>query len=305
MDDDSMLSEEDYATCIASQNNINEDVVHSSPSSNVPSFDFVLLPFQTLHVSNEENPGLTPTINTITSTEPSPSTVISYSTNVPANSTLWDGNFMATSLFGTNEFLNSDINNISCSLQHMACFLRQRNLEGRNGNNIKQLDLFGQSAWDFISAIFESGWDILTTANKSTIRGNITKEFGKAINPPSRENICHGTHISKVPPPIPPCSSKKVLEKSKALQRSISTKDNSYVSYTQAASYVTNTLKIKEAFPALPNKKVLEMHNAAFAQPVNKTKKVQYTTKGPSRKQVIIPVPVRVTRVEHSRRFLS
>ena len=66
-----------------------------------------------------------------------------------------------------------------------------------------------------------------------------------------------------------------------------------------------NALKIKEAFPTLPNKKVLEMHNAAFAQPVNKTKKVQYTTKGPSRKQVIIPVPVRVTRVEHSRRFLS
>jgi len=33
------------------------------------------------------------------------------------------------------------------------------------------------------------------------------------------------------------------------------------------------------------------MHNAAFAQSVNKTKKVQYTTKGPSRKQAIIPVP--------------
>ena len=33
------------------------------------------------------------------------------------------------------------------------------------------------------------------------------------------------------------------------------------------------------------------MHNTAFAQPINKTKKVQYTTKGPSRKQTIIPVP--------------
>jgi len=52
-----------------------------------------------------------------------------------------------------------------------------------------------------------------------------------------------------------------------------------------------NALKIKEAFPTLPNKKVLEMHNAAFVQPINKTKKVQYTMKGPSRKQAIIPVP--------------
>ena len=88
MDDDSMLSEEDYAACIASQNNIDEDVVHSSPPSNIPSFDFVLPPSQTPCVSNEENPGLTPTIDTITSTEPSPPIVISYSTNVPADPTL-------------------------------------------------------------------------------------------------------------------------------------------------------------------------------------------------------------------------
>jgi len=39
------------------------------------------------------------------------------------------------------------------------------------------------------------------------------------------------------------------------------------------------------------NKKVLEMHNVAFRQPANKAKKVQFTTKGPSRKQAIIPVP--------------
>jgi len=31
MDDDFMLSEEDYAACIASQNNMNENVVNSSP----------------------------------------------------------------------------------------------------------------------------------------------------------------------------------------------------------------------------------------------------------------------------------
>jgi len=291
MDNDSMLSEEDYAAHITFQNNINEDIVHSSPPSNVLLFDFVLPPSQTLCVSNEDNPGLTLTIDIITSMEPSPPMAIPYSANVPADPTLWDGNFMATSLFSTNEFLNSDINNISCSLQCMACFLRQRNLEGHNRNNIKQLDPFGQSGWNFILAIFKSGWDILTTANESTIRSNIAKEFGKAINPPSRENIRHGTHISKIPLFIPPRPSKKVLEKSKALQRSISTKGNSNMSYAQAASYVINTLKIKEAFPALPNKKVLEMHNAAFAQPVNKTKKVQYTTKEPSRKQTIILVP--------------
>ena len=60
--------------------------------------------------------------------------------------------------------------------------------------------------------------------------------------------------------------------------------------YAQIASNVTNALKIKEAFLALPNKKVLEMHNAAFGQHTNRAKKVQFTTKGPSIKQAIIPV---------------
>jgi len=62
------------------------------------------------------------------------------------------------------------------------------------------------------------------------------------------------------------------------------------MSYAQIASNVTNALKIKEVFPALPNKKVLEMHNAAFGQHINRAKKVQFTTKGLFRKQAIIPV---------------
>jgi len=66
--------------------------------------------------------------------------------------------------------------------------------------------------------------------------------------------------------------------------------------YAQVASYILNTLKIKEAFPDLPNKKVLEIYNVAFAQSVNKTRKIQYTTKGLFRKQAIIPVPLNLAK---------
>jgi len=66
--------------------------------------------------------------------------------------------------------------------------------------------------------------------------------------------------------------------------------------YTQAISSASNLLKIKDAFPALPNKKILEIHDAAFHQPNNKTKKIQYTTKGPSRKQAIVPVSSNLTK---------
>jgi len=51
----------------------------------------------------------------------------------------------------------------------MTCFLKQYNLEGCNGNNIPQLELFGESAWNFISAIFESGWDQLHLSENISI----------------------------------------------------------------------------------------------------------------------------------------
>ena len=39
----------------------------------------------------------------------------------------------------------------------MVYFLKQHSLEGQDSNNILQLELFSESAWDFISVIFESG----------------------------------------------------------------------------------------------------------------------------------------------------
>ena len=50
--------------------------------------------------------------------------IILYSTNVLADSSLWDGRFRATSLFSTNKFPQGNILNIACSLQHIAIFLK-------------------------------------------------------------------------------------------------------------------------------------------------------------------------------------
>jgi len=58
--------------------------------------------------------------------------------------------------------------------------------------------------------------------------------------------------------------------------------------FAQAANIVVNVFYIKEAFPVLPNKKILEIYQATFATP--KIKKVQITTKGPLRKQAIVPL---------------
>jgi len=68
----------------------------------------------------------------------------------------------------------------------MATFLRQRNLEEHNGNNnnIPQLELFGEAAWSFVSAVFESGWDKLNTADMISFRKKITSQFINNSPPP-------------------------------------------------------------------------------------------------------------------------
>jgi len=61
-------------------------------------------------------------------------------------------------------------------------------------------------------------------------------------------------------------------------------------SFAQATATAKNILKIREAFSALPNKKIIEIHNTAIDKPANRSKRIQITTKGPSRKQAIVPI---------------
>ena len=221
--------------------------------------------------------------------------VIPYSANVLTNPNLWDGNFIATSLFSTNEFLQSNVHNMVCSLQCMACFLKQQSLERHDGNNISQLELFGKSAWDFISTIFESSWDQLHSSKNTSICNNISTHFGniqiygKAI----KKNAYPKTSmIRKTLSPILPHPSKEQIESLKKRQETCLTKGKSSLSFPMSYAQATNTmvsiLKIKEVFSALPKKKILEIHDVAFPKPDNKGQRIQHTTKGPFRKQAIV-----------------
>jgi len=122
--DNSPPSECDYAEQVAAQNNMDIMADNTPSTSGSLTYDFAMLPLQTPHAPHEGASNPSPTDNINTSLEPSPPTVIPYSANVPADPNLWDGNFTATSLFGTNEFLQSNVCNMACLLQHMACFLK-------------------------------------------------------------------------------------------------------------------------------------------------------------------------------------
>jgi len=194
-------------------------------------YNFAMPPLLTPHALYEDAPNDPFSADNFnTSPEPSPPTVISYSANIPADPNPWDGNFTATSLFDTNKFLQSDVHNMACSLQCIVCFLKQQSLEGCDGNNIPQLELFGESAWEFISAIFKSGWDQLHSSKNTTIHDNISTHFGNIqIHDKTTENSTYPktAMIRKTPLPIPPRPSKEQMESSKKHQEAHSTKGKS------------------------------------------------------------------------------
>ena len=85
------------------------------------------------------------------------SAAIPYDTNNPADPTLWDSTFGATSLFGTPDFFPHDSINVICSLQRIGRFIQQRNIKDLDLQTLLQLENFTEAAWECIPAIYKAG----------------------------------------------------------------------------------------------------------------------------------------------------
>ena len=107
------------------------------------------------------------------------------------------------------------------------------------------------------------------------------------------------TFVSSIPPPILAKSPKEVKEISKFFKKI--EKPTTKKSYAQAptlkplssdkSSNITmNTLKIKETFPNLPNKKIDSIQKVINGSNDKAKPRLNIMTKGPPQKQVIIPM---------------
>jgi len=150
-------------------------------------------------VNNEAVPNAS--CQTEASTMPFTPSTIPYKANSPADPNLWDGHFGSISLFGTNEFLQSDACNILCSLIQIAQFIRQRNITDCDGNSIPQLNSFGDAVFDFISALHEAGWNKLNTSDNQPIGNKVKDQFGNHLSVGKEKSRIP---MEKIPPQIPP-----------------------------------------------------------------------------------------------------
>ena len=137
-----------------------------------------------------------------------------------------------------------------------------------------------------------------------TLRAKISSKFTPRVAPnPSKSNKEIAKHIpvtiEKAPPP-PSLLAKSKKEANVILKYFQNNKTSAEPkkpnrSYTQISKQTVNTseiLKIKESFPTLNAKKIDQINNIVKGNP-NLKPHIQMTTKGPSRKQIIVSMSIK------------
>jgi len=234
-----------------------------------------------------------------------------YDPNAPTEPELWSGSFHPISLHGSIEHFASDANSIKVSLNFLSKYIQGKQVDNNRANDLADFDGMGDAIWNFISSVYGSKWDCLFTDNKTNkLRNKIAAKFTPRVAPAngnSRNEIPKSTPVTvnKSPPlpPLPAKSKKEINTISKYFQSkkpAISNKNNgnnslspqgskSYAQASKTAPSTAEVLKIKEYFPALNAKKIDQVNNIVKGGEKPKPR-LHSTTKGPSRKQVIIPM---------------
>jgi len=231
-----------------------------------------------------------------------------YDPNAPTEPDLWSGSFHPVSLHSSIEHFASDSKNIKASLNFMAKYIQGKHINNDKANNLSDFNGMGDAIWNFISSAYEAKWDALhTDQNTNTLRSKISAKFTPRIplaNSNTKKDISKSNPVTiNKAPPLPPLLAKTKKEinviskyfhtkKPSGKNNGQTSKDQSGKLYAQASKPSASTsdvLKIKEAFPALNAHKIDQVNSIVNSQ--NKQKpRINTTTKGLSRKHIIIPM---------------
>jgi len=200
-----------------------------------------------------------------------------------------------------------DAKNIRVSLNFLAKYIQGKQINGNKVNDLNDFDGMGDAIWNFISSVYASKWDALFTDQKSnTLRGKISSKFTPRI-PPSNshpmKDIPKSTPVSinkaPPPPPLPAKTKKEINIISKYFHKRPTTnnsegstnqqKPKSYAQVSKTKINMSEVLKIKETFPALNAKEINQVNDIVNGQS-KPNPRIRMTTKGPSRKNIIIPM---------------
>ena len=227
---------------------------------------------------------------------------LSYDSQALIEPDLWSGSFHPISLYGLIKHFASDSKNIKDSLNFMARYITNKQVNNIIANNLKDFEGMDDAIWKFISLVYKAKWDSLYTDNKSTtLRTKISSKFTLMVvlnlskNNKEIAKLIPITIEKVPPPPLLLAKSKKeinIILKYFQSNKLTTNPNKPTKSYTQVSKQTANTskvLKIKELFPALNAKQINQVNNI-IKNNLKPKPHIQMTTKGPSRKQIIIPM---------------
>ena len=234
-------------------------------------------------------------------------TLLDYGNGQPADASSWDGAFQAVSLFGTKETSSKDAAHIHESLVRISNYIKNHPISKEMISNdfvpvVKNL-------WNLFDTVFASNWDVLLFDREKAL--TIRKCVGTNFAPLFKENAILGLLkpnakipkekptplastpavsstpvVTSAPPPpnvVVPPNNKKAPKPS--------TMKKSYVQASKAnISNIDDVIQIKEAFPSLSADEVGKMLKAKNSGVGIQKPKINMTTKGLLRKEVIIPM---------------
>ena len=188
-----------------------------------------------------------------------------YNVNQATEQDAWDGDFCSISLHGLLEHLPFNANSIKESLHYITKYICNKKIENGKFNEVTDLKGIGEIAWNFISAIYESGWDSLIADNNNTSFGSkVSSKFTLKINEvkthksKSGKNADKPATFNRLSPPIPAKLPKKVNKISKYFKKNNQTneKKDQRKLYAQALTPLNNTREVlKKMFPNIQGKK--------------------------------------------------
>ena len=172
-------------------------------------------------------------------------------------------------------------------------YIKNKSIESNKVNNVLDLKGIGEAAWSFISAIYESGWDLLI-ANKDnqSFRHKFLSKFAPKIkNKPKNNKSDKLASFIKLPSPIL-AKTPKIKEILKFFKKNSqpTRKRDTMKSYVQVLFSSFNTKEILQTRKHFQISK--QRKYKIFKKIINndsKSKpKLNMTMKGLSRKQVIV-----------------
>ena len=187
---------------------------------------------------------------------------LSYNPNQTTKQDLWDRTFHSISLHNFLEYLSLDSKNIKELLYQIAKYIKNKKIDVNKSNDIPDLKGIGKTTWNFLSAIYNSGWDsLIANKDNNSFRQKVVSKFTLKLNlakssKRGEKNTDKPVSIERLPLLIPAKLPKEVKEISKFFKANSLTHGNKntrklYVQVFWSTNSTREVLKTKEKFPNL------------------------------------------------------